>query len=279
MKSVLFSTSWDDGHPLDLRLAELLEKHGFGGTFYVPGRVAPGGCGNPAGFATVSPTELRAASSRVEIGSHTMDHRFLDAVPIEEARRQVVGGKKYLEDRLGEEVGGFCYPGGRHNAEIRHIVKDAGFRYARTTADLYDRVGPDPMLLPVTVHFFPHGGKDVARSFLQQQRRRFREGQWPERWPLALAASTSSDLGVRLKRVLDRVVKTGGVFHVWGHSWEVDRFGGWSALEDFLRYAAERIPVEARMTNGELIAATCIADRPQASRGSSNSPSVSELHC
>jgi hypothetical protein len=30
------TTSWDDGHPSDLRVAELLIKHGLRGTFYVP---------------------------------------------------------------------------------------------------------------------------------------------------------------------------------------------------------------------------------------------------
>jgi hypothetical protein len=30
------TTSWDDGHPSDLRLADLLHKHSLRGTFYVP---------------------------------------------------------------------------------------------------------------------------------------------------------------------------------------------------------------------------------------------------
>ena len=34
--STCITTSWDDGHPLDLRVAELLAKYGLQGTFYVP---------------------------------------------------------------------------------------------------------------------------------------------------------------------------------------------------------------------------------------------------
>lgn len=30
------TTSWDDGHPLDLRVAELLSEYHLQGTFYVP---------------------------------------------------------------------------------------------------------------------------------------------------------------------------------------------------------------------------------------------------
>jgi hypothetical protein len=30
------TTSWDDGHPLDFRVADLLSKYGLTGTFYIP---------------------------------------------------------------------------------------------------------------------------------------------------------------------------------------------------------------------------------------------------
>ncbi len=37
MKPATFiTTSWDDGHPLDFRVAELLSKYGLRGTFYIP---------------------------------------------------------------------------------------------------------------------------------------------------------------------------------------------------------------------------------------------------
>ena len=32
----IVTTSWDDGHPLDVRLAELLSSYGVPGTFYLP---------------------------------------------------------------------------------------------------------------------------------------------------------------------------------------------------------------------------------------------------
>ena len=34
--SALVTTSWDDGHPLDIRLAEMLARYGVLGTFYIP---------------------------------------------------------------------------------------------------------------------------------------------------------------------------------------------------------------------------------------------------
>jgi len=35
MKAVYITTSWDDGHVLDMRLASLLTHYGFKGTFYI----------------------------------------------------------------------------------------------------------------------------------------------------------------------------------------------------------------------------------------------------
>ena len=32
---MLFTTSWDDGHPSDLHVADLLERYGMKGTFYL----------------------------------------------------------------------------------------------------------------------------------------------------------------------------------------------------------------------------------------------------
>jgi hypothetical protein len=55
--------------------------------------------------------------------------------------------------------------------------------------------------------------------------------------------------------MLDRVIRTGGVFQLWGHSWELDEKQQWDALDRVL----ERIAREAKasrvslMTNGQLV--------------------------
>jgi peptidoglycan/xylan/chitin deacetylase (PgdA/CDA1 family) len=69
----------------------------------------------------------------VEIGSHTLTHPFLTKIPPAEARREIEDSKKLLEDKLGVEVKGFCYPYGDHNAEVVEMVKKAGYQYAFTT--------------------------------------------------------------------------------------------------------------------------------------------------
>jgi peptidoglycan/xylan/chitin deacetylase (PgdA/CDA1 family) len=254
-KAVRFTTSWDDGHMLDLRLADLLHKHGIKGTFYVPSRVAPGGCCNPDGFEVLQGAELRRLGTEFEIGSHTLDHRSLDSLPPEEARHQIVAGKRWLEDQLGRRVDGFCYPNGHHDATVRRLVRESGFTYGRATEDLHDGLDADPYRMPVTLQFYPRRRMDVARSFVREERRRLGEWRWPKRLPVFAAAFMQDDFAARFRSLLDRVCEQGGVFHVWGHSWEIDRVGAWAMLDEALRYAAERVPPEGRVTNEALVPA------------------------
>ena len=66
-RAAFVTTSWDDGHPMDVRLAALLEKHGVLGTFYVPVRYNQ--------FPVMNGDQIRALRSMgMEIGSHTVTH-------------------------------------------------------------------------------------------------------------------------------------------------------------------------------------------------------------
>jgi len=253
-KAALFTTSWDDGHPLDMRVAELLHKHGLQGTFYVPGRVAPGGCCNPEGFDVLPAAQLRQLATEFEVGSHTLDHRSLNSLPPEVARYQIAAGKRWLEDQLGRRVAGFCYPNGHHDATVRDLVRDCGFAYARTTEDLRGDLGGDPFQMPVSLHLYPRRRMDVIRGFVREERRRLREGRWLRRLPVFAAAISKDDFEARFRRLVDRVCARGGVFHVWGHSWEIERIGAWTLLDNVLRYAAQCVPRAARVTNEALVA-------------------------
>jgi peptidoglycan/xylan/chitin deacetylase (PgdA/CDA1 family) len=235
----VFTTSWDDGHPLDARLADVLSLHGFRGTFYVP-------VSNREGLPVMPPADLRRLDQGFEIGSHTIDHCYLSSVGAVEARRQVGGGKDQIEQILGHEVSGFSYPGGHHTAEHRHMVIESGFEYARTTST-FRRTSPvDPFIMPTTIQYYPHTRDVYVRHFI-------RRGGWRERTGLFRVAIMPGDFLSRLRRMLDHVCLRGGVFHLWGHSQELERFDGWQHLESFLRYAAERVPAEGRLSNGEVL--------------------------
>src|SRR6202011_3005986 len=126
---LLVTTSWDDGHPSDLRVADLLEKHGLSGTFYVPST-------NSEGRPVMRSIEIAELGHRFEIGGHTQDHISLTETSPHLAATQIVANKHRLEDLLGREVWGFAYVRGRHNRIVRDLVAKAGYRYARTVTNL-----------------------------------------------------------------------------------------------------------------------------------------------
>jgi peptidoglycan/xylan/chitin deacetylase (PgdA/CDA1 family) len=235
----IFTTSWDDGHPLDVRLAELLCRHGFRGTFYLP-------LSNREGLPVMPPEAMRRLGQSFEIGSHTIDHCYLNTVGAAEARRQIVGGKNQLEQILGCGVSGFCYPSGHCTLEHRQMVAEAGFDYARTTATFHRTLRADPFGMPTTIQYYAHNRSLCVWHFISR-------GEWGRRKALFWASLGWGDFMSRLRRMLDHVCVHGGVFHLWGHSWELERFDGWQQLDGFLRYAAELIPAEGRLTNREVL--------------------------
>ena len=67
-----------------------------------------------------------------EIGSHSITHRNLRHLSPAEAREEIFGSKKSLEDRFGLPVQHFCYPYGSWNQAVRDLVCEAGYRTACT---------------------------------------------------------------------------------------------------------------------------------------------------
>ena len=246
-KDFFFSTSWDDGHPLDLRLGELLRKHRCAGTFYVP-------CRNLEGKKLLSPVELRQLGEDFEIGGHTLDHSPLDRLNKRAAVYQIEEGKKQLEQGLEKEVKGFCYPGGRYHRETGRLVREAGFFYARTTFTLAFKSSCEPWSLPTTVQFYPHSRQTLLRSFLKR-------GHFFHRLPMALKLLESRDLLEALTAAFELALAKGRFFHLWGHSWEIEEFDGWSVLDSFLAHVAERVPQRNRIDNLELSKAIVREDR------------------
>lgn len=70
-------------------------------------------------------------SGVIEFGSHTMRHRNLATLPLEEVTWEVVESKRRLEDKLGREMIGFAYPygSGAYKPEVRAAALAAGYRY------------------------------------------------------------------------------------------------------------------------------------------------------
>ncbi len=67
-----------------------------------------------------------------DIGSHSMTHRNLRHLGPAQARQEIAGSKKALEDRFGLAIEHFCYPYGSWNQAVRNLAAEAGYRTAST---------------------------------------------------------------------------------------------------------------------------------------------------
>jgi hypothetical protein len=127
------------------------------------------------------------------------------------------------------------------------MVKTAGFKYARTTTNFMLDAGVDRFESPTTLQFYPHSRVVYLEDWIKYR-------QWRQRMPLAASAFARSDLLSLLKTSLLHAKKTEGTFHIWGHSWELDTFGGWAVLNEFLTFAADHVEVRERVTNDQALA-------------------------
>ncbi len=236
------TTSWDDGHRLDLRLADMLDQYGVKGTFYISRAGLPPG-------ERLSDAEIAALARRHEVGAHTLSHVVLTAVGESTARREVIESRDWLEAISGAAVTVFAYPKGRHNTVVRQIVAETGFEAARTTEVYRCDLGHDPFLVPTTVQVYPFPLRPI-----RYWRARFRPIQrvWPHVRPLRIPLVALRNWPALALALLSHAAAIGGIWHLWGHSWEIEKYDMWQALEHVLA-AASRQPHARFVTNTQLV--------------------------
>lgn len=149
-------------------------------------------------------SEVRQLAEDFEIGGHTIAHPVLTAIEYEDMEYEIWQGKKYLETIIKRKIKSFCYPKGKYNDAVIQEVRKAGFTNARTT-DVFRTSVDDPFRKGTTIHVYnraEYNGKDWLEVALEQ---------------------------------LKKVAREGGIYHVWGHSWEVEKFGNWQKLETLFK--------------------------------------------
>ena len=221
---MLVLTSWDDGHPCDMRIAELLTKHDLAGTFFVP-------ISNREGKDVMGDEQIRHLDQGFEIGGHTLTHRYLHGKIADEiVRHEVFEGKRILEECIGHGITGFCYPGGKFNDRAVQAIKDAGFEYARTTENLRMDLGKDRWHIPTTFQFYPHKAAVLGRNTLR----------YPSvsKLPLVAQRFRQKDFVSYLIETAEQCASMNGVFHLWGHSWEIEQHQLWSELNTLFQALA-----------------------------------------
>lgn len=68
------------------------------------------------------------------IGGHTETHPYLLAITDPQVLRdEILGGKRIIEDQIGQRIDLFAYPYGHYSDEVINVVKEAGYVAARST--------------------------------------------------------------------------------------------------------------------------------------------------
>jgi peptidoglycan/xylan/chitin deacetylase (PgdA/CDA1 family) len=214
---LVLTTSWDDGHPLDLRVADLLTKYDLKGTFYVPSE----NWGD-----ILSARQIGELAKKFEVGAHTVHHVALTSLADDAAREEILGSKRGIEEITGKPCRIFCFPMGRFERRHLAMLREAGFTAARTV-ELFSLASPRNKsglaLIPTTVQAYPHS----PIAYWKNCAKRFKVNNLPHLLRFGATRAWESAAISILQSARER----GGVFHLWGHSSEIQESGQWESLE------------------------------------------------
>jgi peptidoglycan-N-acetylglucosamine deacetylase len=140
------------------------------------------------------------------IGSHTVTHPHLNEIESEEwLWKELNWSREYLQKKYVQPIEWLCYPRGRYSDEVIRVAQLAGYSYARTTVVGNVNKNDPPFEIKTAVHVYQR--KEYDRDWLEY---------------------------AKLKWLESRRVR--GVYHIWGHSWEIDRDNNWDKLEELFKY-------------------------------------------
>jgi peptidoglycan/xylan/chitin deacetylase (PgdA/CDA1 family) len=200
--------TWDDGAAEDLRIADLVSKYNIKSIFYWPFKLEQASnLSKVKSFLTMK--QCVELSKTFEVGSHGYSHLYLTDAHLTavDFRKELIDSKSLWEDAIGKNVSSFCYPRGRANGDIRKLVKKAGYTTARNTAVGCIEKAIDPLWTSTTVH-------------VGIQRSEYGDKPW---------------LNYALEHYKQALNTPHSVFHLFGHSWEIERENAWEDLETLLK--------------------------------------------
>ncbi len=198
-KNFKILTSWDDYCEENYRIAELLKKYKLPGIFFIDLR-------NPK-QAEKQIKEL--ATMGFEMGAHTINHPSdLKLLSDDLLMIEIKDCRKRLRKIVNQKVEWFCYPRGRYDFRVIDAVKEAGYKWARTTKVLNTDFPKNPFEVKTTIHL----GYDRDEYF---------GTDWLE------MALDSFDIAINKKN---------GYYHIWGHGWEIEKYNQWEKLEKLFNY-------------------------------------------
>jgi peptidoglycan/xylan/chitin deacetylase (PgdA/CDA1 family) len=219
-------------------VADLLARYGIAGTFYVPARTE---------METMSAAEVRQLVPHFELGAHTLSHIDLTKADDDTAWPEIADCKTWIEDIAGTACESFCPPLGRFEDRHLRMVRRAGFLGLRTVEFMsldFPRREAGLLVMPTTVQAYPHGPAAVAKNALKRKK-------FGNLWRYVLHGRKAEWHAIA-ESLLLHSLDGGGVFHLWGHSWELADSVQWERLSDILRLMRDFRGVAPSLTNGQI---------------------------
>lgn len=208
---IVITTSWDDGNKADFKIARLLKKYGLEGTFYIPIKYRHRNLNN---------REIFRLSRKFEIGSHGLTHRRLIFLNKNEKVKEIVESKKLLEKIICKEVKCFAYPFGVYDRKSLEYVKNTGYVFARTTGEFCFEKPKNPLLSSISLEL----SNKISRVLS----------------PKCFGYIVRGCSWTKIAEMLFDKMPKNGVFHIFGHSWQIEKNNDWNNLEKLFEHITNR---------------------------------------
>ncbi|MBQ8344689.1 MAG: polysaccharide deacetylase family protein [Clostridia bacterium] len=198
-----FTLSYDDNVQQDVRLMEVLDRHGLKCTFNLnSGKYAPEGKVYEEGrvHRPMSRSEVTAAyaQSGHEVAVHAYTHPFLEQLPDSLVVYEIIKDREALEEQFGRIVRGMAYPYGTYSDAVVEDLRRCGIVYARTTkATKKFSVPTDWLRLHPTCHHDDPEVMELCDRFTEM-----------------------------------KVKQAPQLFYLWGHSYEFEGKNNWEHMEE-----------------------------------------------
>ena len=210
-KKRALTLSYDDATDQDIRLIELMKKHGLKGTFNVnSGCYTEEGTVYKEGQYHRRMTKKQAIdlykNSGMEIAVHGLTHPFLEQLPPSMCTYEIYQDRVNLEEEYGQIVRGMAYPYGRYNDAVVDAVKSCSIVYSRTIESTGKfSIPTDWLRWKATCHHADPNLMELAHKFVEKERK-----------------------------------EAPALFYVWGHTFEFERDNNWEIIEEFAEYIGNR---------------------------------------
>ena len=223
-KSKAFSLSYDDGVIQDRKLIEMFDKYGAKCTFNLNygtlgyKKIITGPDNIQVDISKIDKEEVKEVYKNHEIGGHGLYHSSLVSVKTPLAMYEIVEDKANLEKLIKKQVKMFAYPFGHYNDKVISLLKDAGYKGARTT---------------VSTHGF-----DIPNNFLILN---------------PTCHHNDPDLLILAEEFVNKPKFIPSLFYVWGHGYEFDHDNNYEILDNLLSYLNNYKDSIWFATNSEII--------------------------